>query len=570
MAINSKQRSRAKKNLNQGQKELKKVASKHPHLKKHLAKMQKKTGEYPELVDEPTEEEKHEKRNVVYQVDDLVFIHTYAENEENKLYYTIEPDLDGEDKKLYNKIKEEIFSQSLSKSEIRGEISEEEFKEIFNKVVPAKEKETSIIDRLRNNTSKTFDLSEFNRQKIFYHLRKNIIGLGPLDPLLKDRMNEDIHVLGYDKITVDHKIFGIMETDTDLGTAEEYKAWLKSVTERIGHPVSDSNPIIDATLPDGSRLNIVYSDDVSVEGPTLTIRQFEEDPLSLFDIVEFGTMSPELVAYLWICLESGASVSVCGETASGKTTSMNAMTTLIPEESKIYSAEDTLEVRPPHDTWQRLLTSESVGGGADVDLYDLLETAMRSRPDYVLVGEVRGEEAKNVFTAMQTGHPVIFTFHAGNVSALINRFTGDPINVPEKFFDNLNIAVFQNFIKTGDKELRRVTEVQEVEGYSDVMDGLVTRKVFERNVIEDREVFGETVTKDKIEFVGYNNSYFLEEKAAPTLGYSDPRKIYDELEKRTKVVEKAIFEGYTDWDEALEIIRGYEQKGLEGLPFGIE
>jgi flagellar protein FlaI len=170
---------------------------------------------------------------------------------------------------------------------------------------------------------------------------------------------------------------------------------------------------------------------------------------------------------------------------------------------------------------------------------------------------------------MQTGHPAIFTFHAGNISALINRFTGDPINIPEKFFDNLNIAVFQNFIKTSDKDLRRVTEVHEIEGYSDVMEGLISRKVFQRNVIEDREVFGESVTKDKIEFIGYNNSYFLEEKAAPILGYEDPREIYSELEIRTKVIERANFEGYTNWEDSLKVIRGYERNGEEGLPFDI-
>ncbi len=566
MAAESKKQ--VSKGIDEEQKDLKKVASKNPHLAKYLKEYKKKTGELPELVDEPNTEEKYEKDDIIYQIDDLVFIHARAEGEENKEYNIIEPEIKEDEKEVYEEVRHELFDESLSSSEIKGKMTEEKLKKIFEEVVPSGGKKSEgFIEKIRNNSKKRFDLPEDLRKKIWHQLKKEIIGLGPLDPLLKDRMNEDIHVLGYDKIDVDHKVFGIMRTNIDLGEAEEYKSWLKSVTERIGNPVSDSNPIVDATLPDGSRLNIVYSDDVSVEGPTLTIRQFEEDPLSLFDIVEFGTMSPELVAYLWLCLESGASVAVCGETASGKTTSMNAMTALIPEESKIYSAEDTLEVRPPHDTWQRLLTSESTGGGADVNLYNLLETALRSRPDYILVGEVRGEEARTVFTAMQTGHPVIFTFHAGNVSALINRFTGDPINVPEKFFDNLNIAVFQNFIKTGDKEIRRVTEVQVIEGYSDVMDGLVTRKVFERNVIEDREVFGEVVTKDKIEFIGYNNSYYLEEKAAPMLGYTDPRDIYDELEKRTKVVERAIFEGYTDWDEALEIIRGYEKNGEEGLPF---
>ncbi len=567
MAVKNRKQSRVSEQLNERQVKLKKLAKKHPHLKEHLEGFRKKEGDFPEFVENP-EEEDHNGENIVYKVSDVVFVHNYAKGEEDKRYYSVEPEISEGEKELYNQVKKELFNRTMSSGEVVEKMDEEEFKELYHKVVPPGGSESGgVLDKLKNNTQRTFDFSKNKRKKFWYNLKKEIIGLGPLDPLLKDRNNEDIHVLGYTRIDVDHKVFGIMETDVDLGTKEEYKRWLKSVTERIGHPVSDSNPIVDATLPDGSRLNIVFSDDVSVEGPSITIRQFEEDPLSIFNIVEFGTMSPELVAYLWICLEAGASVGVCGETASGKTTSMNAMTKLIPEESKIYSAEDTLEVRPPHDTWQRLLTSESTGGGADVDLYDLITTALRSRPDYVLVGEVRGREARNVFNAMQTGHPVMFTFHAGNVSALINRFTGDPINVPEKFFDNLNIAVFQNFIKTGDKELRRVTAVQEIEGYSDVLDGLVTRKVFERNIIEDTSELGESVLKDEIKFVGYNNSYFLEEKAAPHLGFNEPSEIYDELDKRADIVRKAISEGYTDWDESLEIIRSYEKKGLEGLPF---
>lgn len=550
--------------------ELKKIASEHPHVREHLVKFKREEGEFPELVDEPRKEERYEKPDVIYQVSDLVFAHTYAESEEDKIYYPVEPCLSGEEKDQYKEIKKEVFDESLSLSDLEGGAGEEKLREIFEKIVPPEGGGSgSFLQEIKQGSSKKFEVSERTRNKLWYKLRKEVVGLGPLDPLLEDRMNEDIHVLGYDKVEVDHKVFGIMLTDINLGNPGEYKSWLKSITERIGNPVSDDNPIVDSTLPDGSRLNIVYSDDVSVEGPTITIRQFEETPLSVFEITEFRTMSPELVAYLWLCLETNASIAVCGETASGKTTSLNAITALIPEQYKIYSAEDTLEVRPPHDAWQRLLTSEGSGGGSDVDLYDLITTALRSRPDYVLVGEVRGEEARNVFSAMQTGHSTMFTFHAGNMPAFINRFTGDPINVPERFFDNLNIVIFQNFIKMGNKELRRVTAVHEIEGYSERMEGIISRKVFEREVLEETSDSGETVRTDRINFLGYNNSYYLEDKATPTLGYEDSRDVYDELDKRTKIVERALEEGYTSYDETLEVIRAYELKGVEGLPFAL-
>ena len=173
----------------------------------------------------------------------------------------------------------------------------------------------------------------------------------------------------------------------------------------------------------------------------------------------------------------------------------------IPRDSKIYTAEDTLEVLPPHDNWQQLLTREgSSNEGGDVDMFDLVAAALRSRPDYIVVGEVRGEEGRMAFQAAQTGHPVMLTFHASDIVSMIQRFTGDPISVPETFMDNADIALFQNRVKRGDDILRRVTSVQEIEGYSEEMDGVVTRQSFYWDP-----------AADEIIFQGRNNSYVLEE-----------------------------------------------------------
>lgn len=157
---------------------------------------------------------------------------------------------------------------------------------------------------------------------------------------------------------------------------------------------------------------------------------------------------------------------------------------------------------------------------------------------------------------MQTGHPVIFTFHSGSITSMIDRFTGEPINVPVKFFDNLDIVIFQNFIKSGGEDLRRVTEVHEIEGYSGSLEGIVTRKTFERDP-----------SKDELDFTGYNNSYILEKEVASTLGYQDERQVYPELEERVDIIKSAIKEGYTGWNESVDVIWGYQEEGKEGLPF---
>jgi flagellar protein FlaI len=275
--------------------------------------------------------------------------------------------------------------------------------------------------------------------------------------------------------------------------------------------------------------------------------------------VNWGTLTPELAAYLWLCLEHDRSVFVVGETASGKTTTLNAIMAFIPRDAKIYTAEDTAEVHPPHDTWQRLLTRKSAGdGGTDVDLFDLVAAALRSRPDYIVVGEVRGAEAQMAFQAAQTGHPVLLTFHASTIGSMIQRFTSKPIEIPEAFMNNCDVALFQNRVKYGDEFVRRVTSVHEIEGYSKEQGGVVTRETFTWDPIDD-----------EILFVGNNNSFVLEEKIAPAMGCTDPSEVYDELDRRAEVIRRLIDAGVLEYDEVNESIDRFQRDGVESLPIDI-
>ncbi len=535
--------------------ELKELADRYEHLRLHLEDFHRRTGFFPRLIPKPKVYTIAgiEDANVIYRVDDLVFAHAYARPRTTNMYFVVEPFLSEGERELYKQIRYEMLRVSAdlppvsSEEEYRGRLEE-----LFNQLVSVGEERGGLFRKNRK-----FVLSESARDRILYHLKRDMAGMGPIDPLLKDKSNEDIHILGHDRVYIFHKLFRLMKTNVNFGSEKEYEEWVRQVSDRLGGRVSDLNPISDIHLPDGSRCNVVFPDDVSIGGPSITIRQFEETPISVFKLVELGTFSSEFAAYLWLCLESNLSIVFCGETAAGKTTALNASTAFIDSEAKIYTAEETPELRVPHRRWQRLLTRGGSSRGS-INLFDLVRTSLRSRPDYIVVGEIRGEEAFSVFQAMQTGHPTLFTFHAGNIVSLVHRFTGEPLNVPEAFFGNLNVCVFLNFIQAGKKQLRRVTEVHEIEGYSKEMGGIVTRQVFVRNPVVD-----------KLIFTGMGNSYILEEKCASTLGFKDPTDIYDELKLRAKIIERAVAEGRTGFFETFEIIKAYRQKGVEGLPFKI-
>ncbi|MDF9744661.1 type II/IV secretion system ATPase subunit [Natrinema salsiterrestre] len=541
--------------------ELDGLAAEHPHLREHLDWFSEEYGEYPKLIDEPSGEWESDRPNVIYEAESPIFCHVHGDMGIDTTYYCVEPTLEDEDKALYNQLRQRILDKSVTRpAPSDDEEFEEHLDELLDEVVEVGSGITGqSIGRLKSLGRSKVSLSQDQFTRLRYQLQRDIVGLGPLEPVMVDTANEDIHVIGPKQCYLDHGTYGMISATVDFGTPEEFEQWLRNMGERMNHPVSDSDPIIDATLPDGSRINIIYSDDVSVQGPSLTIRQGEEIPLSVFQITKWGTLSPELAAYLWLCLENEQTVFVVGETASGKTTTLNAALSFIPRDAKIYTAEDTSEVVPPHNTWQQLLTREGSGDeSADVDMFDLVAAALRSRPDYIVVGEVRGAEGQMAFQAAQTGHPVMLTFHASDIVSMIQRFTGAPINVPETFMDNCDVALFQNRVKQGDDVLRRVTSVQEIEGYSDYEGGVVTRQAFKWDPRDD-----------EVAFTGRNNSFVLEEQIATLLGYQDTREIYDELDRRAEIIRQLIDADVLGYHEVNKAIADFQRDGLEGLPIRI-
>ncbi len=401
-------------------------------------------------------------------------------------------------------------------------------------------------------------VSQEEHDNVLYHIKKDIMENGKLEPLLRDTYIEDIHAISLKDIAVLHKIFDLLETNLAFESEKELETYIRRMSNRMGESVSKSDPITDGSLPDGSRVNIIYSKDISKGGSSFTIRRFSDEPLTVTQLIKFGTLSPKMAAYLWLCLEFSMSVIVSGVTASGKTTTMNSLLPFIGFNRKIYSAEDTPEVRAPQPVWQRLVTRETGPKDSRVELFDLVKTALRSRPDYIVIGEVRGREGSAAFQAIQTGHPVISTFHSSGIEKLIQRFTGEPINVPIRFMDNLNVALFQQIVYHDGQILRRCDAVEEILRYSKEKEGVLTRQVFNWDPVNDDH-----------NFTGMHNSYILEEKVAPKLRLDDPKMIYDELERRADVLENMVEANITRNEDVARIFKNYSEQGFKGIPEGL-
>ncbi|MEM1693237.1 MAG: type II/IV secretion system ATPase subunit, partial [Ignisphaera sp.] len=400
-------------------------------------------------------------------------------------------------------------------------------------------------------------------EHVKYYVIRDKVGLGVLEPFLSDPWLEDITCKGLGYVYTVHKIFGPLETSIEFRTKEELDIFLIRLTERIGKPVSHARAIVDATLPDGSRLNIVFGEDVSLHGSNFTIRRFSKIPVSVTQIIAWGTMDEYIAAYLWILLNHNMSGFVCGETASGKTTTLNAISVFIPPTYKIITIEDTAEVQLPHPNWVRELTRDTGVKESSISMFDLLRAALRQRPNYIIVGEIRGQEAAIAFQAMQTGHPVLSTFHAANVQSLIQRLSGDPIRIPKTFMDNLNFAVFQNAVWVKGLMVRRITSINEIVGYDPKSDSIVYFPIFVWDPI--RDVFM---------FRGRGASHLLENKIAPMRGISriNMNRIYEELNARARflreLVNRKVMNYFDVWKA---IVKAYEmgvERALEKLQKG--
>lgn len=541
------------------------VMAAHTHVAEWVRDFEKKYGSRP-IYYGPLDRDAKKQRplNLIYITKEPVFVHIYEPPADEDgggqvLWFGLEPQLNEEEENIRRDLVETLLQEAPTAPTFT---TDSEFETILGQMIDRYtilDTEANVSTRRRGRMweiigleDKRVVVTETQRDRLRYIIVRDLIKNGPLETLLSDEMLEDIHSVGLKHIHMDHKVFEMVTSNIRFRERDILTRYLRSMSERIGRPVSDNNPIIDGALLDGSRINIIFSDDVSMLGPSFTIRKFAEETISITQLIQWGTMSSQVAAYIWLCLEYGMSVLVSGETASGKTTTLNAILPFIDHNVKIYSAEDTPEVKVSHKIWQRLVTRSSKNEDSSVEMFDLLKAALRSRPRYIIIGEIRGVEGATAFQAMQTGHPVIATFHASSIVKMIQRFTGDPINVPIRFFDNLNFAIFQEVTETNGNLVRRITGVDEVIGYNKHSDGVLTRGMFEWDPL-----------KDKHYFRGMFQSHLLENKIAAQAGFANKRDIYDEMLRRASALDRMVDRNLTHYDDVFGLLNIYYNSGWE-------
>ena len=309
------------------------------------------------------------------------------------------------------------------------------------------------------------EVSEEAYDKIFYYLFRDFIGLNEIDPLMRDYYIEDIECNGIDTpVYIVHRAYRNLKTNLAFKDMDKLASFVEKLAQRAGRYISYAQPLLDGSLPDGSRVNATYTKDVTSKGPTFTIRKFTKIPWTPTQLISTNTVSPEMLAYFWLLLQYKLSILISGGTASGKTTFLNAIAFFIPPEARVVSIEDTREINLPRENWLPAVARPAAGVGkvGEIDLFELLKSSFRQNPDYLIVGEVRGKEAFVLFQGMASGHASISTMHADSVDTLIRRLETPPIELSPTLVNSLDCVAVATHAMVGRHETRKIREVSEI------------------------------------------------------------------------------------------------------------
>lgn len=360
----------------------------------------------------------------------------------------------------------------------------------------------SVSGNLESYEKDQYDtVTEENIEKVLYYIVRDFAENEKLTPIMKDENIEDVSCNGPDvPVFLYHKIYTDVITNV-MYSRDELDQFVASLAQSSGKHISIAEPDLQGRMPDGSRMQLTYSDEISDEGSNFTIRKFQEEPFTPVDLIEYETFSLDQMAYLWLAIENEKSLIFAGGTASGKTTSMNAISLFIPPRAKIVSIEDTREITLRHSNWVKSVTRESFGGGGsgEVGMYDLLRDALRQRPEYIIVGEIRGEEAQTLFQAMSTGHTTYSTMHADDVGAAVRRLENQPINLPRQMLSSLDILSVQVRLVNDGDIIRRCKEMVEIIDIDSDTEEIKSKTSFEYDPSSDHIDFkGDSEILDEI------------------------------------------------------------------------
>ena len=453
------------------------------------------------------------------------------------LYEVIEPKLIKEEENML-----ELLKQSL--------IDSIEFTEVKDE-----ERETYLRNAVDNLLVEMgVHLHPISKERVLYYIIRDFIRYGPIDVPMIDPNVEDISCDGVNvPFYIYHRKYGSMRSNMRFDNEVELNSFVVWLAQKCGKHISVATPMLDATVPDGSRLQATLGTHVTKRGSSFTIRRFKENPYTPIDLINFKTLNTEMIAYLWLAIEGGQSTLICGGTASGKTTTLNAMLLFIPPQMKIVSIEDTRELNLPHENWVATLTRSGFGGkslvtgkaAGEIDMYDLLMAGLRQRPQYLMVGEVRGAEAYVVFQAMATGKTAYTTFHAEDVQAMIHRMENDPINLPRALITALDMVILQAQVKVGTKMTRRVKGIHEIVALDPETNEIVTNAAYTWNPANDT--------------FNYSGHSYVYEKIGRARNWSQ-REIERELKRRIDILEYMKKIGVRNYREVAKIVSAYYKK----------
>lgn len=468
----------------------------------------------------------------------------WDDTEKNLVYELEEPSLTAEEKNIYKRI-EQALTKTL-------ELELGKFKTVTAALDYLKAKTRDLIDEAG------IELRPGQFTRLFYYIYRNFVGLNEIEPLMHDAYIEDLGVDGLNiPVYIVHKKYGEVKTSVRWADAASLHEFVIKLAERCGRYISYAEPMLDGSLPDGSRVQATLAKDVTRHGPTFSIRKFREIPYSTVDLIKLGTASSEMMAYMWYVIEHRKNILIVGGTATGKTTFLNSISIFIPPEEKIVSIEDTAELNLPHENWipgvARIgfgtMTREGVRFG-EVTMFDLLRESFRQNPDYVIVGEVRGKEASVLFQGMASGHSSFGTMHGGSVDDIIRRLQTPPLELPAGLLEILDVIIVITKTPQFGRAARRIKSVNELLGIDAATSKANFITYFQWSPVLDKHKRAE-------------HSALLEEISAD---YGIPLKsIEDEIKLRVKYLDWLLRSGIVHFQDVSRYISLYYKDKEEAL-----
>ena len=425
----------------------------------------------------------------------------------------------SEEKLLLSELRENLVDLAISSDESLQVNEDKLLNDIKN----------FLFAKLANNSQNNAISNEY-LDNLARKLFQDLVGYGEIDPLIRDDNLEEIMVIGIDKpVFVYHREYGMMKTNILFKDAGEVMNLIDSIARQINRRIDQESPILDGRLPDGSRVNATIPP-ISADGPSMTIRKFKRDPLTIIDLINSKTISVELAAFFWLCFDGlgvkSANAIISGGTSSGKTTTLNALSSFINPKERIITIEDTLELQIPHEHVIRMETRPpNVENRGELTMNDLVKNSLRQRPDRIIVGEVRGSEAITLFTALNTGHSGFGTLHSNDARETITRLTNAPMSVPNIMISAIDFIIMQNRIYRSDGvSFRRISEVAEVSG-------------IEEGVIQLNKIFEWDPQSDTIKNVGITSKTLTE---IANVSGNSLNSLYDEIKNREIVLQHMV------------------------------